>query len=133
MSKLKEFKDSQTIKEILAGISVSIVIIVNLFPPFNAHYEENVDLLNQYNNYIDCYSKEFEYLDLNHLDIFEKIILDAKENGFKYKIVDEIPFGYERLFLYANGYGDCCNFSDDMTAKLNKINSSYCNINYSYN
>lgn len=138
LEKLKELRDRiennkkvEKVKYALVGVSVSLAIFLVATPSIIAHYrkkmseENNLDLLNSYNQYIQNYANQFDKDELEDLDIFVKIMYDSMKDGSKYKKVDEVPFGYERLFLYDNKFGDCANYSDDMTAKLNAINSDY--------
>ena len=132
-SKIKEIEKKESVKKakyILTGSVIALILFVGTVPTEIASlkrkisHDENLDLLNRYNEYIMKYSKNFNLKQLDDLDVFIKVISDYWD-GIYYKDIDEIPFGYERLFLYEYKYGDCANIADDLTAKLNQINENY--------
>ncbi len=137
IQKLKQFKDklensknSKKIKRALKSGILAMAIFTITFPPCYASYkkrlshDEYLDILNDYNQHIASYAEEFKKEELSDLDIFMKIMVNDMDR-FSVQYVDEIPIGYERLYLYATKSGDCANFADDMTAKLNQINPNY--------
>lgn len=128
--RLEESKNAKKIKKALEGGIIAMAILAITFPPCHASYkrrlshDENLDILNDYNQHIASYSEEFNREELSDLDIFMKIMVNDMDR-FSVKYVDEIPIGYERLFLHATKCGDCANLADDMIAKLNQINPNY--------
>ena len=123
-------KNHEKVKGILIGINLTLVVGLATFPTLNANIKTkasqiyNSNLLDSYNKHLNDYTKEFDLNTMSDLDVFVKLMDDIqKENT--YKKMDDIPFGYERLFMYENHFGDCSNMADDLAAKLNKLNSSY--------
>ncbi|MBQ8131528.1 MAG: hypothetical protein IJ193_03465, partial [Bacilli bacterium] len=118
------------LKGFFIGVNLTIVMGLATFPTISANirekssYQNNVQLLDSYNKYLNDYAKDFDLKELEDIDVFVKIMDEIKREN-TYKRMEDIPYGYERLFLYENHFGDCSNMADDMTAKLNKLNSMY--------
>ena len=125
----KENKHAKA-KGILIGINLTLIVGLATFPTLNANIKTkaskmyNSNLLDSYNKHLNDYAKEFDLNTMEDIDVFMKIMDDINKE-YTYKKVEDIPYGYERLFIYDNHFGDCSNMADDMTAKLNKLNSSY--------
>lgn len=125
----KETKHAKA-KGILIGINLSLIVGLATFPTINANIKTkaskmyNSNLLDRYNKHLNEYAKEFDLNKMEDIDVFVKAMEDIKKE-YAYKRIEDIPFGYERLFLYDNHFGDCSNMADDLTAKLNKLNPSY--------
>ncbi len=123
-------KNREKVKGILIGINLTLVVGLATFPTLNANIKTkasqmyNSNLLDSYNKHLNDYAKEFDLNTMSDLDVFVKLMDDIQKE-YTYKKMDDIPFGYERLFIYDNKFGDCSNMADDLAAKLNKLNSSY--------